>query len=171
MGAQPTVIRSLVDDYLHDFYARASWHLFWTLILVSAALLLFVRDKSLSRPAYALFGLFLASQVFIFQFSNQGQWAEDGTAINRLPLHFAPALLFAAVLITNSIYQRLKPQSNQSCSSLTGALYLGLPVMGGLIISAALGWGLLHWLYPTTGGYNRSFEAEDFRLAIGSGER
>jgi len=41
--------------------------------------------------------VFLATQLFIFGFTDQGIWADTYTAINRLPLHFAPALVYAAV--------------------------------------------------------------------------
>ena len=80
-----------------------SWNLLW--VLVAASLVLGFRSPNLvsgyraRRSALSFILIFLATQLFIFGFTDQGLWADTYTAINRLPLHFLPALLFAVVVI------------------------------------------------------------------------
>ena len=54
------------------------------------------------RTALSFILIFLATQIFIFGFTDQGLWADTYTAINRLPLHFVPALLFAVIVIAHA---------------------------------------------------------------------
>jgi len=46
--------------------------------------------------------ILMTTQLFIFGFTNQGLWADTYTAINRLPLHFIPAVLFALIVIAHA---------------------------------------------------------------------
>jgi uncharacterized membrane protein YwaF len=85
-----------------------SWNLLW--LLVAASLLIAVLGKEppaspARRAGVAFILVFLATQLFIFGFTDQGVWADTYTAINRLPLHFAPALIFTAFII---IHERMK---------------------------------------------------------------
>jgi uncharacterized membrane protein YwaF len=50
--------------------------------------------------------------MFIFGFTDQGIWADTYTAINRLPLHFVPALIFTALII---ICERMTPMGGFDC--------------------------------------------------------
>ena len=90
----------LGDDYVANFLTGASWNLLW--YLVGAAVLVAIARARKSREA-AIFLAFCvvstSSQVVIFFFTEQGAWAEDWTAINRLPLHFVPALAFGSVCV------------------------------------------------------------------------
>jgi hypothetical protein len=92
--------------YWDNFINMGSWNLLW--ILVAASLLLgFKSPKLLSgysarRTALSFILVFLATQIFIFGFTDQGMWADTYTAVNRLPLHFIPALLFAVVVIAHA---------------------------------------------------------------------
>jgi len=88
--------------YRDNFFAMGSWNLLW--VLVGFSLLFALAGiKPMEDPARrvgAVFiGVFLATQLFIFVFTDQGIWADTYTAINRLPLHFVPALIYAAVAI------------------------------------------------------------------------
>ncbi len=101
---------SVWHAYWENFFAMGNWNLLW--ILVAAGL--FSKLKPInkttavaSRYRIRRFGLsfiliFLATQLFIFGLTEQGQWAESFTAINRLPLHFTPALLFTAFVMLHS---------------------------------------------------------------------
>ena len=89
--------------YWDNFIKMGSWNLLW--VLVAASLVLGFRSPNLvsgyraRRSALSFILIFLATQLFIFGFTDQGLWADTYTAINRLPLHFLPALLFAVVVI------------------------------------------------------------------------
>ena len=98
---------SIWQAYWTNFITMGNWNLLWVLVAVS----LFLSFKPFNRPAdtwhesrlrrvgLGFILIFLATQLFIFGFTNQGRWAESYTAINRLPLHFAPALLFTALIM------------------------------------------------------------------------
>ena len=95
--------------YWNNFIKMGSWNLLWVLIVLS----LMLGFASLRKPGFrtrrialSFIIIFLATQVFIFGFTNQGLWADAYTAINRLPLHFVPALLFAVVLILHTVVTR-----------------------------------------------------------------
>jgi hypothetical protein len=87
-----------------------NWNLLWILVAVGLFSGLKPVNKSsavASRYRIRRFGLsfiliFLATQLFIFGLTEQGRWAETFTAINRLPLHFIPALLFIAFVMVHS---------------------------------------------------------------------
>jgi len=98
--------------YWSNFVKMGSWNLFW--LAIAAALYLgtgITRPSPGDRTRRAVLSLVLiviATQVFIFGFTDQSLWADTYTAINRLPLHFTPALLFIvfvayrARLVSNS---------------------------------------------------------------------
>jgi len=92
--------------YWNNFIKMGSWNLLW--VLVAASLILGFRSPKLSngyrirRTAVSFVLIFMATQLFIFGFTDQGLWADTSTAINRLPLHFIPALLFAVIVIAHA---------------------------------------------------------------------
>jgi hypothetical protein len=92
--------------YWNNFITMGSWNLLW--VLVAASLLLTFKSPSVSsgyrarRAALSFILIFLTTQLFIFGFTDQGLWADTSTAINRLPLHFVPALLFAVIVIAHA---------------------------------------------------------------------
>lgn len=91
--------------YWDNFFAMGSWNLLW--MLVGASWLIAVIRRKPVNPEFrasALFiAIFLATQFFIFGLTNQGVWADTYTAINRLPLHFLPALLYAALAVISNL--------------------------------------------------------------------
>ena len=97
--------------YWDNFFAMGSWNLFWVLLLASLILSTNPTPNQLTRRvfriSFAFLSIFLATQFFIFGLTDQGLWADTFTAINRLPLHFVPALLFVAFVILNSWEARL----------------------------------------------------------------
>ncbi len=93
--------------YWDNFITMGSWNLLWVLVISSMLLVILLPNKSSSsylarRTSLVFFVVFLATQLFIFGFTDQGVWADTYTAINRLPLHFVPALLFAVAVIAHS---------------------------------------------------------------------
>lgn len=92
--------------YWDNFLKMGSWNLLW--VLVAASLLLGFKSPNLAsgyrarRTALSFILIFMITQLFIFGFTDQGMWADTYTAINRLPLHFVPALLFAAIIIAHA---------------------------------------------------------------------
>ena len=88
--------------YLINFFAMGSWNLFWVLVLVAVVLALRSNigqsGERVQRIGLTFIFIFLATQLFIFGLTDQGLWADTFTAINRLPLHFVPALLFGSFI-------------------------------------------------------------------------
>jgi len=88
--------------YWHNFFTMGSWNLLWMLVAASLVLGIF-RSMMSAAPGFRAVAVFivilLATQLFIFGFTHQGIWADTYTAINRLPLHFLPALVFAALVV------------------------------------------------------------------------
>jgi hypothetical protein len=106
MGAYPVQAHPVWDEYLINFFALGSWNLLW--LLVAGALVLGWR-RPVGRPqraALIFLLIFAATQAVIFGFTEQGQWAERYTAINRLPMQFLPALLFACALVARPWLQQ-----------------------------------------------------------------
>lgn len=98
--------------YLNNFILMGSWNLLW--VAVGAGLLLAISSSD-ALPGYrtrqttlSFILIFLATQLFIFGFTDKGLWADTYTAINRLPLHFVPALLFVVVLMAHSRLAEVK---------------------------------------------------------------
>jgi hypothetical protein len=104
IGSFALEVHNVWRVYLDNFFLMGSWNLLW--LLVAASLLIAVLGKEppaspARRAGVAFILVFLATQLFIFGFTDQGIWADTYTAINRLPLHFLPALIFAALVILN----------------------------------------------------------------------
>ncbi|MCW8924740.1 MAG: hypothetical protein OQJ84_00635 [Xanthomonadales bacterium] len=169
--------------YWDNFINMGSWNLLW--VAVAASLLLglgsFTRSPGYRarRTALSLLIVFLATQIFIFGFTNQGLWADTYTAINRLPLHFVPALLFAVIIMQQGLHL-----SEPACRS--GVLPpLSRPHRGSGVsprLSALFGAALLAFIIVATGsviflsknlpeqtGETIIYPASDFNFAFGSG--
>lgn len=103
LGSYPLHFENVFPAYLHAFFLHGSWNLFWLILAVAAATALTrLRDAEV-RDTLLLFvssGLLL---FLIFFLSPESRWASDFTAINRLPLQIAPALLTGCALIWNSL--------------------------------------------------------------------
>jgi uncharacterized membrane protein YiaA len=82
----------LLDDYRDNFLRGGSWHLLWSGLVLVLLLLLRFRQWNLAGKISAGLLSLAAAMLFIFQFTENGAWAEDWSAINRLPLHFTPFL-------------------------------------------------------------------------------
>lgn len=100
LGSYALQSYDVADDYLSNFFLGASWNLLWYMVGAGiTAALVSVRYSREAAVFITYFTLFIAFQILIFFFTEQGAWAEDWTAINRLPLQFTPALVFACVCL------------------------------------------------------------------------
>ena len=99
--------------YWANLIKMGSWNLFW--VAVACSLLLVFKTSTpssgyrINRTVMSFILIFIATQIFIFGFTNKGLWADTYTAINRLPLHFIPALLFAAVITVHARLIKMDP--------------------------------------------------------------
>jgi len=85
--------------YWDNFFTMGSWNLLWVLVLAGLLVSLRSPRSHIKRIGLAFISVFLVTQLFIFGLTDQGLWADTFTAINRLPIHFTPALLFAVFTI------------------------------------------------------------------------
>ncbi|MEM9760737.1 MAG: hypothetical protein AAF933_15965, partial [Pseudomonadota bacterium] len=134
MGSYALQQYELGDDYLDNFLLGGSWNLLWYLVI--AAILVSVvrarRDRS-ARIGLAFFAVAAAAQVMIFFFTEQGAWAEDWTAINRLPLHYVPSLVIVSVVM---LWPPEQAGDQRIMARVGGALLFGLITV--LALSGAL---------------------------------
>lgn len=96
----------LLDDYRDNFLRGGSWHLLWPAILLALLMLLRCRAWPLAAATAAVLATQVLALIGVFQFTENGAWAEDWSAINRLPLHVTPfvavALALAAVRLATA---------------------------------------------------------------------
>ncbi len=149
----------LADDYLISFLVQGSWHLLWPCVAlagIGAATLFAGRER---RAILLFLVLFVIGQAVIFTVTEQGAWAEDWTAINRLPMHFVPALVFCLVLVVQRLLQwREEPQPGPAIESHWPGLIV--PLSLGFSLAGLLGWLVL--TYP--GGKADAIHTEAAKL-------
>jgi hypothetical protein len=122
----------LLDDYRDNFLRGGSWHLLWAGLAVMLALLLRYREWRLAGTIAAGLLSLAAALLFIFQFTENGAWAEDWSAINRLPLHFAPFLALALAIGV----QRLHDIALPACTMFKVAIF----GISGAALGVAFAW-------------------------------
>lgn len=152
--------------YLDNFFAKGSWNLLWVGIAASLLLAITPRGDRVRRAGFSFIFIFLATQLFIFGFTDQGLWADTYTAINRLPLHFIPALIFAAATMT---YSRLKPKdavTNASVARITTTALTASLASAAIVFAGAAAY--LSRDLPRTGGETHHFPAAGFKSIMGS---
>ena len=87
--------RGTWEPVLKNFFVLANWHLFWYLALVAAVAAVPGMLAERWRRVIALFiGTCLLMLFVLFFLTDAQRWAEQYTSINRVSLHFVPALLF-----------------------------------------------------------------------------
>jgi hypothetical protein len=107
---------NVLPIYAESFFARGSWHLLWVLTVMALIGLTFIRNRKLAGILLTFYTLFVASQLLIFGATEKGLFAELNTAVNRLIIHFLPALAFGVVLTIHQLAKQWRP-SGLSCSS------------------------------------------------------
>jgi hypothetical protein len=151
----------LWTDYRDNFFLGGTWHLLWPLVLLTAASLLFLPAGRTRRTIAVFYGVILCAQLFIFQATESGYWAEDWTAINRLPLHFAPPVVFSLAIVA---WEHLRTEGNRA----TGATLLGIPALG-LLIVVLLGLGYLLIGNSSTPAERLTLKGSDTGIVVGGG--
>lgn len=94
LGSYALETRLPLTAFWENYIEGASWHLLWPSLLVLLPVLAVALRGRTRNVLAAFLALTLGSLFFIFSFTDQGRWAEDATAINRLPLHFVPAFVY-----------------------------------------------------------------------------
>ncbi|MFT6955202.1 MAG: hypothetical protein ACJAYC_000195 [Halieaceae bacterium] len=161
MGSHSLQNFELWDDYQANFFESGTWHLLWTCIVLAAISLCFTPGGLLRRTTLIFYSVVLAAQLIVFKGTASGQWAEDWTAINRLPLHFSPALIFSLAILVQAFLERRKTSSAARTSFHT-------PIMG-LFIALAGATAYLVLAYPATTAKPHSFTAQQMRIMAGGG--
>lgn len=151
----------LWDDYRDNFFAGGSWHLLWTLVILSVASLWLLPAGTLRRSIIVFYAMVLVAQLFIFEVTESGHWAEDWTAINRLPLHFVPAFVFLLLLQARALLERVQP------FAYTQKLLQG-PALGlAITLASSIAWLIL--TQPAGTGDAVIFTARDLGVVVGAG--
>lgn len=150
---------SLWDDYRDNFLAGGSWHLLWTLVIVGFTCLWLLPAGALRRSIVAFFVLALAAQSFIFEWTESGHWAEDWTAINRLPLHIAPAVIFLLLLQLKVLAERTQSLPQSRNVLWWPILALALTLAGCVAVLSA----------SAVSGETQRFTARDLGIVVGAG--
>lgn len=152
----------LWDDYRENLFINGTWHLLWTLTLLGVVSLLLIPAGVLRRTLLAFYSVLLATQLFIFEGTESGQWADDWTAINRLPLHFTPALVLSLGLLLQGLMPReefRRPLGRPMGSALAALLLVaGLCV---LYLGAA---------NPSSNARPVRFNPGDLSIVVGAGQ-
>ncbi|EEB79600.1 hypothetical protein GPB2148_2532 [marine gamma proteobacterium HTCC2148] len=153
---------SLSDAYWANFYESSTWHLLWSMVVI-CILGLFAMPRGPLRHAVAsLFLLLVATQLAIFSFTEQGLWAKNWTAINRLPMHMVPALIFGLLLSARELssYREANKANKRTWAVPAVGLVLAVLIAGFYLASQ----------YPATNGHSRSFDARQLAIVVGGGQ-
>jgi hypothetical protein len=167
-GSYPIMQFDLLDSYYLNFFSRGSWNLLWGLLLLSLPLLFMPESKKLQRPLISFYLIFAATQIILFGFTEQGRWAEDSTAINRLPIHFVPALVLCLMLPIIRLHRRCTSGIRKIRLPEKQSQGLVLPLAAFAITAA----GLVAYLFftlPPDQGEPHVFNPQDLRIVVGSG--
>lgn len=145
-----------VGDYIDALLLQKNLSLLLLFYVAGLAWLLLKLPK-IARHHWLMGALIITSQGVIFGVSSFSQYAESGTAITRLVLHFVPVFIFTALVAANHVSARLasspEPQNHpeKDPSKTLAVMYprttLGVPLI--LLISVAIG-GLV--VTASTGG-------------------
>jgi hypothetical protein len=171
-GSYPLMWFDVSDDYFLNFFSRGSWNLLWSLLLLSLPLLFLSKTKKLRRPLIAFYLVFAATQIVIFGFSEQGRWAESSTAINRLPIHFVPALIFCLMLPLIAIRRRNTTMTDRRQVNVSSSKWdqrLLPPVLAFFVLACALV-AYLYLSLPSNQGKPRLFNPGDMGIVVGGGQ-
>ncbi|MEP4485937.1 MAG: hypothetical protein ABJ013_09935 [Halioglobus sp.] len=151
LGRYELVTYNVLPIYVESFFARSSWHLLWSLTVLALIGLLFIHNRRAAAILFLFYLLFAASQMLIFGATEKGKFAELNTAVNRLIIHFLPALIFALVLTSHQLVKqwRYKPKAEnaEECAEESGEesdtsinLTMALAPLGSIVLVIAGVW-------------------------------
>jgi hypothetical protein len=152
---------SVLDDYWVNFFVGSTWHLLWPLLIICLLALPALPASPIRSTVSAFFCVLVATQLAIFFFSEQGRWAEDWTAINRLPMHIAPALIFSLLLTAQQIWRQIpagKPRIGHWVAPTVA--FIAVTLIAGAYVYVQS---------PPTKGYTRNFDANQLQIVVGGG--
>jgi len=170
VGSYQIQAHNVLRPYWSSLFTFGSWHLLWTLLLLVAGSLFFSRRTPASRLIGIFLVLFLASQTLIFGFTEQGKWATSYTAINRLPIHFTPALVLCLFICLHNLLKEAKSNGGKSDGGAEpGIIWYSLPA---LISALLITVGTIAYLQPehAPSAEARHFFAKDLKVVIGRGK-
>lgn len=156
------------DNYAKSFLLQGNWNLLWPLVLLGLLALVWLPAERSRRTLISFYLVLFGFQYFIFGFTHLGRWAEDGTAINRLLLHFTPAVVFSFVMIWHRIdaVAAARPPAAAGTRSLSASTLLALGC--GVLVTAALVSAYLVANHPMTQGNKRDLSAQmHFKSGLG----
>ena len=161
LGTWELQLNNVAAAYARHLFATDSWHLLWYLVaLALGALVCVKRLHPFAKPLGGFLGLILVSQLFLFGFTSAGQWADDGTALNRLLLHPLPAVIAVLVVVYYYFMTNSGSVDNRNLARV---------LTGPIAASVLLFMGTLLWLYLQAGTERsaRLFAPDDFRTISG----
>ena len=160
IGSFQIMMFDLWDDYRSNFFMSRTWHLLWPMLLLAAVGLLKLPDRKARNAIFILASLVMSCQIIVFVFSEHGLWAEDWTAINRLPMHIAPVAILSLL-----IYFRL----SSDVYLCNGGGWQWLSTSVALVITLILCTLYLTILYPSTDAEPEEFSAKQLSIVVGDG--
>lgn len=171
-GSHQIQVHNILLPYFSSFFAYGSWHLLWSLLLFLTGSLYFLRKSPIARVMAIFLLLILASQAFIFGFTEQGRWATSYTAINRLPMHFVPAIVLCLFIALHKLFIHVADDSSDKKDTQPKMLHLiqySLPAIIAVLLVAI---GATTYLLPDdpTSTNPRQFFAKDLQLVVGGGK-
>ncbi len=159
-------VHDVGEAYLRNAFLLGSWHLLWAFVLAAGCLLLTRHAPRLARVSGAFFAVFITMQVVIFVFTTEGAWAQDYTAINRMPLQMLPAVLFlATVTLSRALPAGLAPLARPG---IRRAVVFGL---GSAVL--VVGLSVMAWQWRMHGDetlQRLALDAEHLDFVIGGGQ-
>jgi hypothetical protein len=102
VGVVKLQLNDVLEPFFRNLFAMGNWNIFWYVLPVAMGFALLNWRSRKNRIALSIIGWPLLAILLLFMFSDQGAWAKDFTAINRLFLHFLPAWILAVAVIFRS---------------------------------------------------------------------
>ena len=111
LGSYPTRPYNALPNYFVALVNEPNFHLLGIVYLASLLVISFKLRRG-AAPFWLMSCLIIGSQSIIFGLSSFSEYAESGTAINRLLLHFVPVFVFTACMgLKLSLQPSKSPQS------------------------------------------------------------
>lgn len=106
LGRYRVAFHNVLGSFLTSFFVYGNWNLLWFFVILSLTIAM-ARFRVFENRIVLIFLLVFFVQLFaMFFLTSEGKWAEDYTAINRLPLQLLPAIIFACMIIWHSAVAR-----------------------------------------------------------------
>lgn len=157
--------QNVAGAYVHNLFVLGTWHLLWSMVLLALGAVAVRSSGPLKRLMLAFFVVFIASQITIFGLTSQGEWASDYTAINRLPLHMLPPVLFLVAVALQDQIPRLAAILHESGARRS----LAIGLAGALALTSL---GVLAWQANNQGpkqAVKQQINTANLAFVMGSG--